>query len=129
MLAGLALLPACSGKAPVAQRPHTGSASASEVAGVQQVTIDTGGDYRFHPSTVFVHPGTVKVILVNQGGQGAGAPHTWQLDAGAMPFIGPTTVGSENQVTFTAPAPGRYTFVCTLHHKLGQTGTLVVTNG
>ena len=129
MLAGSALLTACASQAPVAQRPHTGTASASEVNGVQQVTIDTGGDYRFHPSTIYVHPGAVHVILVNQGGQGAGAPHTWQLEAGSMPFIGPTTVGKQNAATFTAPAPGRYTFVCTLHRNLGQTGTLVVTNG
>jgi len=128
-LAGFALVTGCSGQAPVARRPHTGTATASEVGGIQQVTIDTGGDYRFHPSTVVVHPGMVKVILINQGGQGAGAPHTWQLDAGAMPFIGPTTVGTQNEASFTAPAPGRYTFECTLHRNLGQTGTLVVTNG
>jgi plastocyanin len=34
--------------------------------------------------------------------------------------------GQTQSVTFTAPAPGTYRFVCTIHVKQGQTGKLVV---
>jgi plastocyanin len=117
----------CATEAAVNRRPHSGTGSASAASGgVQQVTLTTGGDYRFHPSTIVVHPGRVRIVLVNTGGQGAGAPHNWSLNGFPGDAVPLTRSGERSQITFTAPAPGTYTFICTIHVKQGQTGTLVV---
>ena len=124
MLLCAALLAAgCSNTKPsVNRRPHTGATTAQPIDGLQRVTVDANDLYRFDPSTITVHPGKVEIDLVNVG---KGAPHNWSL-----PSIGATTplTGSDqhSSVTFMAPAPGTYTFVCTIHQKQGQTGTLVV---
>ena len=126
----VAALAACSNtSSPVNRRPHTGSATASTIetasGPVQQVTIDATDDFRFVPSTVYVHTGEkVKIILVHTG---TGAPHNWQLTefpGDAVPLV--TGQGEALSDTFTAPAPGKYQFVCTIHVRQGQTGTLVV---
>ena len=44
----------------------------------------------------------------------------------AADFVPLTAAGQTQAATFTAPAPGTYTFVCTIHVKQGQTGTLIV---
>ncbi|HEU5006529.1 MAG TPA: cupredoxin domain-containing protein [Jatrophihabitantaceae bacterium] len=116
-------LAACSNTQPAANKaPHTGSATASTVNGVQQVTIHAS-DFRFSPSTITVHPGKVKVILVNDGG---GAPHNFQVPKFPSDWVPLTANGDTKESTFTAPAPGRYQFVCTIHTQQGMTGTLVV---
>jgi plastocyanin len=113
----------CSNTQPAANKaPHTGSATASTVNGVQQVTLHAS-DFRFTPSTITVHPGKVRVILINDGG---GAPHDFQVPKFPSDWIPLTDNGATKQTTFTAPAPGRYQFVCTIHTKQGMTGTLVV---
>ena len=122
-LTALGVLSACSNTQPsVNRRPHSGSATASLVGGVQQLTVDAGDTYRFDPSTITVHPGTVHVTLVNTG---KGAPHNLTfLGFDAATPLAPA--GQRQELTFTAPAPGTYTFVCTIHRRQGQTGTLVV---
>lgn len=118
-----AVLGGCSNTQPsVNRRPHPGSATASLVGGVQQVTVEAGDTYRFDPSTVTVHPGTVHVTLVNTG---KGAPHNLTF-LGFTAATSLTPAGHQQDVTFTAPTPGSYTFVCTIHRRQGQTGTLVV---
>jgi plastocyanin len=114
---------ACTTEPSVNRRPHTGSASASAVNGLQQVTVRAGDTDRFDPSTITVRPGPVHIVLVNDG---SGKPHDWTLLA--LPNARTTLIGAgaSTSVTFTAPAPGRYTFVCTVHQKQGQTGTLIV---
>jgi plastocyanin len=106
----------------VNRRPHPGSATASSVDGAQQIDVTTGDTYRFDPSRITVRPGKVTVVLHNTG---AGAPHnlTFLDFAAATPLA---TSGKTTSVTFTAPAPGQYQFVCTIHRAQGQTGTLVV---
>ena len=117
-------LAACSNvSAPVNRTPHTGSATASMVNGVQQVTIQADSDYRFVPSTITVHPGKVEVILRNTG---SGAPHNFQLTNFPADFVPLTQAGQTSEATFVAPSPGRYQFVCTIHVEDGQTGTLIV---
>ncbi|MDT4925436.1 MAG: hypothetical protein QOG01_3149 [Pseudonocardiales bacterium] len=111
-----------------AKRPHLGSATASEVAGVQQITVTTGNDLRFHPSTLIVHPGKVRVVLDNTAVSGTGPPHDFQLAGLPGAFIPSTQSGQKQSVTFIAPAPGKYRFVCTFHATQGQTGTLIVTS-
>jgi plastocyanin len=118
----LALVGCSNTTSAVNRRPHSGATTASAVDGVQRVTVDANDLYRFDPSTITVHPGKVEIDLVNVG---KGAPHNWSL-----PVLGATTpltgADQHSSVTFVAPAPGRYTFVCTIHRKQGQTGTLVV---
>lgn len=121
--AAVAMVAACSTQPSINRRAHSGSATASTVAGVQTITVTAGNTYRFDPSTITVHPGPVKVTLVNNG---SGAPHDWTLLG--LPGAATTEIGSNTStsVTFTAPAPGRYEFICTIHQKQGQTGTLIV---
>jgi plastocyanin len=117
-------LAACSNtSSSVNRRPHTGAGTASTVNGVQQITIDTGDDYRFHPSTITVHPGKVEVILHHTG---TGAPHDFQVTNFPGDFVPLTAGGQTSMATFVAPAPGRYQFVCTIHLAQGQTGTMIV---
>lgn len=126
--AAVAVLAACSNtEAPPAKGPHNGTASASDDAGVQTVTLTTGNDYRFHPSTIVVHRGKVRVVLKNTAT--GGAPHNLQVTGLPGAFVPLATAGRTTMTTFTAPAPGRYKFVCTIHVRQGQTGTLIVKAG
>lgn len=119
-------LTACSNtEASVNRRPLSGSGTASMVNGVQQITLDAGDDYRFHPSTFTVHPGPVEVILHHTG---SGAPHNWQLVGFPADFVPLVSAGQTSMATFQAPAkPGRYQFECTIHVAQGQVGTMIVT--
>jgi plastocyanin len=122
---------ACSNSRSAPQkRPHSGSGSASTVNGVQQITVLTGTDLRFHPSTLVVHPGPVRILLINRVKAGRGGPpHNLQvtgLPGAAVPLV---PAGDVASVTFVAGKPGRYNFVCTIHVQQGQTGTLVVEPG
>ena len=109
------------------KRPHAGSGTASDVNGVQQLTVTTGADLRFHPSTLVVHPGRVEIILKNvvKGGSG-GPPHNLLVSGLPGAFVPLTAAGDIGKVTFTAGKPGKYRFVCTIHVQQGQTGTLVI---
>ena len=122
----LAIVLACAGCASqpaVASGPHTGSATASEVAGVQQVTVTVADNYRFDPSTITVHQGTVKVILVHKG---TGAPHDFSVVGFPGDQTPLATHGQTVSTTFTTPSPGTYKFVCTIHVAQGQVGQLIV---
>jgi len=107
-------------------RTHAGTATASPAPdGVQTVVIRTGVDLRFHPSTIVVHPGRVRLVLDNTSKPAQGPPHDLQFNG--LPFyIGTVQAGAQGSVTFTAPAPGTYSFVCTIHAAQNQTGKLVV---
>ncbi len=127
VLVAIVLPAACTNAEPtINKRPHTGVTTAVSSDGVQQVRVITGVDLRFHPSTIVVHPGRVRIILVNDTGKGVGPPHDLDvlgIPGAAVPLAQPRQT---REVTFTAPSPGRYRFVCTIHAKQGQTGTLVV---
>lgn len=124
--AAFALLAGCVRESEVNARPHPGTATASAVDGVQQVTVLTGTDLRFNPSTIVVHPGTVRIVLVNTAKPGAGAPHDITFTGLPRADVPTTYAGRQSAVTFTAPARGRYTFRCSIHAAQGQTGTLIV---
>jgi plastocyanin len=118
--AGL-LLASCTSSGP----PAVEAATASNVGGLATITVLTGPDRRFHPNTITVHPGLVRLVLKNRVQHVAGEPHNLTFDtfrAGTLPLIRP---GQQTSTTFTAPAPGKYQFVCTIH--AGQTGVMVVT--
>lgn len=119
------VLAACSNVKSAPQRePYVGTTTASEQGGVQQVTVTVDSSFRFDPSTITVHPGKVKITLVHNGS--GGAPHNWQLTQFPSDFVPDTTAGQSNSMTFTAPSPGTYQFVCTIHTAQGMTGKLVV---
>jgi plastocyanin len=124
LMAGL--LTGCQTQSAINREPHPGSSTAVSVDGVQQVTVTTDQSYRFDPSTITVHPGKVRIVLRHTG---TGAPHNWSLlglPAAFAPLVSP---GQQSSTEFTAPAPGQYTFVCTIHVAQGQTGTLIVLPG
>ncbi|MDQ2748945.1 MAG: cupredoxin domain-containing protein [Pseudonocardiales bacterium] len=118
-----AVLAACTKEASINRRPNGGTATATVVDGLQVIVVKAGDTYRFDPARIIVHPGPVRVALENVG---KGAPHDWTLTdlPGAATAL--ASSGETKTATFTAPAPGTYTFVCTIHKKQGQTGKLVV---
>ncbi len=122
----LALVAGCQSKSAINREPQSGSVTASAVNGVQTVVLQTDARYRFTPDTITVHPGKVKIVLEHTGG---GAPHDWQLQGFPGDYVPLTQSGQTRSVEFTAPAPGTYQFICTIHVAQGQTGTLVVLPG
>jgi plastocyanin len=123
---GLVALAACTNtESPINRTPPSGTATASEVNGVQRITLRVGNDYRFHPSTFYVHEGRVRVTLKNTG---SGAPHDFRVTrfpSDYVPLV--QQPGQTMSSTFTTPSPGRYQFVCTIHTRQGMVGTMVVT--
>jgi plastocyanin len=114
-------------ESPTNKRTHSGTATASAAAdGVQTVVITSGVDLRFHPSTIVVHRGEVRIVLDNTSKPGAGPPHDLQVTGLPGAFIGTTQAGQQQSVTFTAPAPGTYRFICRIHAAQNQTGKLIV---
>ena len=105
------------------RRGHPGSSTAAMVNGVQQVTLTVNDTFRFDPSWVVVHPGTVKITLVHKG---SGAPHDFALNGFPADQTGLVNAGGTTSTTFTTPSAGTYAFECTLHVTQGMTGTLVV---
>ena len=84
----------------------------------------TGEDYRFHPSTIVVHPGRVRIILINTAK--VGAPHNLQLPSYPGADVPLVHAGETESTTFVAPAPGRYRTECSIHVRQGQVGWLIV---
>ncbi len=117
-------LAACSNRQASPNREgHPGAATASTVNGVQQITVTVDSSFRFDPSKITVHPGTVKVILVHKGG---GAPHDLAVSGFPADNVPLARAGATTSTTFTAPSPGSYKFICTIHKAQGMVGTLVV---
>lgn len=117
------LTAACTTQSAINRRPTSGSTTAAVREGLQSVTITVDDTFRFHPATITVHPGRVRIVLEHVG---TGAPHDLQVvnfPGDFVPVVGP---GQRAQTTFVAPAPGRYRFECTIHVQQGQVGTFVV---
>ena len=128
LLAALAMLAACARTPEVNKRPHSGTGTATPAEnGVQQVVVKSGVNLRFDPSTIVVYPGRVRIVLVNTAAKGAGPVHNLTFrglpGADSVPDV---QAGYAASVTFDAPAPGTYSFVCTIHANQGQTGKLIV---
>src|SRR6266545_151376 len=96
---------------------HPGAETASVVDGVQQITVVVDQSFRFNPSTITVHPGPVKITLKHEG---SGAPHDLAVTGHAGDAVPLTSAGQTMSTTFTAPAPGSYRFVCTIHVAQGM---------
>ncbi len=120
--------PAASGAASAAASPAGTQGAASPAAsaggGGGQITIgtDTAVELLFDPESASVAGGgTVEIVFENR----SSLPHnlTFQagIDAATEPVVDP---GASETLTFEAPAPGDYPFVCTLHP--GMDGTLTI---
>ncbi len=118
--------PAASEAASAAASPSAtqGAASPGASAGGSGITIgtDTATELQFDPETASVAGGgTVEIVFENR----STLPHnlTFQagIDAATEPVVDP---GASETLTFEAPAPGDYPFVCTLHP--GMDGTLTI---
>ncbi len=108
--------------APSAAASAESSATAGEVVEIT-VGTDTGTELIFDPTEVTVPTGaTVRLTFVNESDS---VPHNLvfgdPIDAGTATTVQP---GEEETIEFTAPEPGEYTYVCTLHP--GMEGTLIV---
>lgn len=128
LLAAVGALLSCTNtESPINRTPQSGTVTASEVDGVQRITLDVGDDYRFHPATFYVHPGRVEVTLKNTG---SGAPHDFQVTKFPSDYVGQVQQPGQTQSsTFGTPSPGRYQFVCTIHVRQGMVGTMIVARG
>jgi plastocyanin len=123
-LIGVAALGGCSNSEGAANRqPHTGATTAVAVNGIEDVRLTVDAGFRFTPSTITVHPGKVRITLEHIA---TGAPHDWQLTGIPGDYVAPVSPGESGSVTFIAPSPGTYSFVCTIHERQGQTGTMIV---
>ena len=129
----LAALAGCSGSEP-ALPEVTRSASADGAVrtaadGVQEVTVETGDDYAFTPTSITVAPGPVRLTVRNTATQ---LTHNFLFTEGKgpvditeqVPYLGP---GDSKTIEFTATEPGDYPFECSFHLALGQVGTMTVT--
>jgi plastocyanin len=120
----------CSNReAPINKEPHTGVEVAKLTHGVQLAVVKTGADFRFHPSTIIVHRGVVRIVLRNTEPASGGPPHNLHvtgLPGITVPLTYPAHAAED---TFVAPKPGRYRFICTIHVAQGQTGVLIVKPG
>jgi len=123
LVAGSVLLTGCQSQSAINREPHAGSTTVAATSGIQEVVITTDQNYRFSPSTITVHPGKVRITLEHVG---TGAPHDWSLQGFPADYVPLVSAGQTKSDQFSAPAPGTYKFVCTIHVKQGQTGTLVV---
>jgi plastocyanin len=130
--AGAAVLAvsACSNsEAPINKEPHTGVEVARLTHGVQLAVVKAGSDFRFHPSTIIVHQGIVRIVLRNTEPPSGGPPHDLQVNGLPGVAVPLTYPGGAAEDTFRAPRPGRYKFICTIHVNQGQTGMLIVKPG
>lgn len=107
------------------QAPSPASTAAGTPAGAAtevRIGTDAGTDLRFDPEAASVAGGgTVQVSFENL----SAVPHnlTFQdpIDAATATVVDP---GAGDTITFEAPPPGDYQFVCTLHP--GMDGTLTI---
>jgi plastocyanin len=121
---------ACSNsEAPINKEPHTGVEVARLTHGVQLAVVKAGSDFRFHPSTIIVHQGIVRIVLRNTEPPSGGPPHDLQVNGLPGVAVPLTYPGGAAEDTFRAPRPGRYKFICTIHVNQGQTGMLIVKPG
>src|SRR5579875_3673521 len=129
-VATLALGGCSNREAAVNKEPHNGVGVAHVVNGVQQIVVQTGISLRFHPSTLIVHQGKVKIILRNdQNPPSGGPPHNLKVTGLPGVYVPTITAGQAAYDEFTAPSPGRYRFICTIHVAESQTGVLIVKPG
>jgi plastocyanin len=136
LVAAFIAISACGGGASPSSTPVTAppnaspSPTASESTGGApsgepvQITIgtDTGAELKFDPAELTVEAGAdLRVTFENR----ASVPHNLTFQA-PINVVTETVVapGTSETVELTAPTPGEYAFVCTIHPGMG--GKLIV---
>ena len=122
-LAAAGFITGCSGGAQPSS--HTTSTAASIGGGVQRVTLHATDGLRFTPDVISVHPGKVRVTLVDDGSY----PHNFSI--ASLHVTSATVSGNPGDTSTTTilnlTKPGTYQFVCTFHASAGMRGEIVVT--
>jgi plastocyanin len=125
VVVGALIINACAGGPGATSSSPSATAPSSVGPGeTVQITVgtDTDAELKFDPGELTVPAGAdVRVTFENR----ASVPHN-------LTFQGPINVatstvvapGTSETLEFKAPAPGEYTFVCTLHP--GMSGKLIV---
>jgi plastocyanin len=118
--------PAASGEPAASGSPATSgepAASGDTTGGALTIGTDEGTELLFVPEEVEVATGAAVSVTFENVSE---APHNLTfgdpINAATDPVVNP---GAEQTIEFTAPAPGDYTYVCTLHP--GMDGVLHVT--
>jgi plastocyanin len=133
LVTGILVVGACGASSQPTSRPATdpptvSPAPTASAPGITpsdatvEVTVgtDSGAELKFDPGEVTVRAGEVRLTFENR----STLPHN-------LTFQGPISVatstvvapGTSETLSFTAPDPGEYPFVCTLHPGMG--GTLI----
>jgi plastocyanin len=128
LAAAAAVVSACSsstGSHAAHTQPVRGAAGTSQaISGVQRVTLHVTDRLRFAPDMVTVHPGTIRVDIVNDGSY----PHNFSVPS--LHVTSATVSGDlgdqATSVTLHMARRGSYRFLCTYHASAGMRGTLVV---
>lgn len=110
--------------APASAAPSPAGASASPAGNATPLTIGTraGGELEFEPDEVSVPAGAqIAVTFENLGSLPHNLTFGAPIDVATAPVVDP---GGSETIEFDAPAPGDYTFTCTIHP--GMQGTLTV---
>lgn len=109
--------------------PDVGNVTA---AAPVELAIATSGVYPanpgFDPATLEVASGASVTLTLTNAEPLPLVPHNWVLEGvegAATDAVGP---GESGSITFTAPAPGEYTYFCSVgdHRDRGMVGTLTV---
>ena len=95
------------------------TASTITVGGSQTIQVIGTAGNRFDPTTIDATPGKIAITMLVPGG----TPHDFAIEGVVGSRIGLLSRGEKRTVTVNL-APGRYSFVCSIHS--GMTGTLVV---
>ncbi|MEW5987131.1 MAG: plastocyanin/azurin family copper-binding protein [Chloroflexota bacterium] len=102
------------------------------------LSFDGEDTFKFTPASATVAAGAEVTVTLNNKGAlahswtllAAGVDPTTATDANAIggATTGEVAAGTSKSITFTAPAAGTYTFVCTVpgHAAGGMVGTLTV---
>ena len=98
----------------------TAAAGAAGASGAADVRV-SALDLTFEPAMVTINVGDTVTWVVASTARG---PHDVTADNGA--FASPRNMQQGQTFTWTAPAPGTYTYLCTIHARANMRGTVVV---
>ena len=108
----------------VAPLALTACSGSTDTPAVQQVTLDATDNFRFVPSRVTAHTGTLRITLVDKGAY----PHN--ISFPALHATSATVSGNPGQdkttMTVTFAHPGTYAFECKFHSSAGMKGEINV---
>jgi plastocyanin len=112
---------ATASETPAASAPGVSASPAGEATDLT-IGTDTGAELRFDPDAATVPTGArVALTFENRSTLPHNLTFNAPINVATSPIVAP---GASETIEFTAPEPGAYPFVCTLHP--GMEGTLTV---